>query len=345
MLGTLYWAEKLHQWRRSDGFDKTDRADRADSIDRNLYSSSPTHSSVPSTPEQRPSISLPRRENERRKSITLESVMTEFHLSKNTLRRMMDDMNKAMDKGLEGGLAKSNIAMLPSFVPHLPDGTERGKYVAMDLGGTNLRVMLMEIVPDETPTATQFNTRIPNWAMHGTAVQLFDFIAKCMTEFLEEKGVAQDGLKVGFTFSYPCEQTSLRSAKLLRWTKGFDASGVEGEDVVRLLEEAIQRHGGIKVEVVALINDTVGTMVAAAHEAKGVCHLGVIIATGTNASYMEHSKKISYGLANASEPYPYDKMIIDTEWGGFGDKGEGEYLKTQYDRIIDARSEHPGVMA
>ncbi|PIO60680.1 Hexokinase [Teladorsagia circumcincta] len=35
-------------------------------------------------------------------------------------------------------------------------------------------------------------------------------------------------------------------------------------------------------------------------------------------------------------------MIIDTEWGGFGDSGEAEYLRTQYDKIVDHRSDHPG---
>lgn len=30
---------------------------------------------------------------------------------------------------------------------------------------------------------------------------------------------------------------------LIRWTKGFQCSGVEGEDVVKLLKEAISRRG------------------------------------------------------------------------------------------------------
>lgn len=30
---------------------------------------------------------------------------------------------------------------------------------------------------------------------------------------------------------------------LIRWTKGFNCSGVEGEDVVKLLKEAIHRRG------------------------------------------------------------------------------------------------------
>ncbi len=38
-------------------------------------------------------------------------------------------------------------------------------------------------------------------------------------------------------------------------------------------------------------------------------------------------------------------MIIDTEWGGFGDGDEAAYIKTEYDRIVDARSVHPGVQS
>ena len=49
--------------------------------------------------------------------------MAEFKLSNNTLRRMMCHMSDNMDNGLEYGLGRSTIAMLPSFVPELPDGT------------------------------------------------------------------------------------------------------------------------------------------------------------------------------------------------------------------------------
>ena len=93
---------------------------------------------------------------------------------------------------------------------------ERGKFVAMDLGGTNLRVMLTEIEPGEPMRMKSFNTRISNAAMHGTAEKLFDYIAKALADFLIERGVADENLPVGFTFSYPCDQTGLRSATLLR---------------------------------------------------------------------------------------------------------------------------------
>jgi hypothetical protein len=43
----------------------------------------------------------------------------------------------------------------------------------MDLGGTNLRVMLMEAKGKSFPLKTeQHNFRIPNWAMCGTGEQV-----------------------------------------------------------------------------------------------------------------------------------------------------------------------------
>ncbi|VDO34265.1 unnamed protein product [Haemonchus placei] len=181
--------------------------------------------------------------------------MDEFQLSNETLRRLMTHLKNHMDKGLKGGLKMSTLAMLPSFVPELPDGTERGKFVALDLGGTNLRVMTMEIEPGEQMRTDQYNTSVPSAVMQGTSEQvseistfiqsslLFDYIAKVLGDFLVEKGLAEENLPLGFTFSYPCHQTSIRAATLLRWTKSFTTTGVIGEDVVKLLEDAIRRDG------------------------------------------------------------------------------------------------------
>ena len=43
----------------------------------------------------------------------------------------------------------------------------------MDLGGTNLRVMLMDVKGRANPIKTQqHNFRIPNWAFGGTGKQV-----------------------------------------------------------------------------------------------------------------------------------------------------------------------------
>ena len=52
--------------------------------------------------------------------------------------------------------------------------------------------------------------------------------------------------------SFPCKQEGLAVGRLTNWTKGFKCSGVEGEDVVSLLKQALQRRGGVNIEVTFL---------------------------------------------------------------------------------------------
>jgi len=73
--------------------------------------------------------------------------------------------------------------------------------------------------------------------------QLFDHIVTCISEFLTEHGMNRQQLTLGFTFSFPCCQKGIASAKLVQWTKGFKCSDVESHDVVQLLQEAIDRRG------------------------------------------------------------------------------------------------------
>ena len=64
-----------------------------------------------------------------------------------------------------------------------------------------------------------------------------------MANFTKEHKITDITLPLGFTFSFPCSQEGLTKASLVTWTKGFKCSGVEGEDVVKLLREAIARRG------------------------------------------------------------------------------------------------------
>ena len=90
---------------------------------------------------------------------------------------------------------------------------------------------------------------IPKEIMEGPGVQLFDHIAKCLADFVHEKGLKESCLPLGFTFSFPCKQEGLAVGKLTSWTKGFKCAGVEGEDVVVLLREALARRGDVNIEV------------------------------------------------------------------------------------------------
>jgi hypothetical protein len=48
------------------------------------------------------------------------------------------------------------------------------------------------------------------------------------------------------------------------------------------------------------------------------------------------------GTIDASA-FPGQKhMVVNTEWGGFGDSGELDFVRTDWDRNVDAGSVNPG---
>ena len=98
--------------------------------------------------------------------------------------------------------------MLPSFVNHLPDGREEGCFIALDLGGTNFRVLLVDMQPNNDDPILMDSQiyRIPKECMTGTGEQLFDHIATCMSDFIIRMGLADKKMHCGFTFSFPCSQ-------------------------------------------------------------------------------------------------------------------------------------------
>jgi hypothetical protein len=67
--------------------------------------------------------------------------------------------------------------------------------------------------------------------------------------------------------SFPVEQSAIDAGKVLTWTKGFNAKGAIGNDVVKLLQDALDRKH-IHVRVSALVND----VRAALHPAPACLH-------------------------------------------------------------------------
>jgi len=264
-----------------------------------------------------------------------------FNLSEDDCRTVMQRMTLEMSKGLgKETNEKAKVKMIPSFVTALPDGTERGNFLALDLGGTNFRVLHVQIidpVDDDQPNIEMDSQiyKMPQSVITGEGEKLFDHIAECMADFLTRLGLSKTLLPVGFTFSFPCKQESLDSASLIAWTKGFSAPGVEGKNVVTMLKDAIDRRGDMQCNVVAVVNDTVGTLMSCAHSVPD-CQIGLIVGTGSNACYMEQSKNVELISSNVGD------MCINMEWGAFGDDGALEDFRNTYDRLVDDASINAG---
>lgn len=247
----------------------------------------------------------------------LPSLEKSFEISLKRMRKMIKDFHAEMENGLSG--KKSSLKMIHTCVT-IPTGNEKGKFIALDLGGTNFRVLEVELMGNGRISVNKAQKFILNKKyIAGRGEDLFDFVARCIKVFMKKEKISSDSeIRLGFTFSFPVEQRGIASGRLLRWTKGFNVTGVIDKDVVKLLEEAIAREGICNVKVSALANDTVGTMVTRRYEDRN-CDVGVIIGTGTNACYVE------------------DDMIINIEWGNFN-----RLKRTSYDIRLDKESTNIG---
>uniref|UniRef100_A0A0D9WDK2 Phosphotransferase n=2 Tax=Leersia perrieri TaxID=77586 RepID=A0A0D9WDK2_9ORYZ len=211
----------------------------------------------------------------------------------------LDELAAAMAGEMAAGLAEeggSKIKMIVSYVDNLPNGSEEGLFYALDLGGTNFRVLRVQLAGKEKRVVKRESREvsIPPHLMSSNSSELFGFIASALTKFVADEGhnaLFNDRQReLGFTFSFPVRQTSITSGTLIKWTKAFSIDDAVGEDVVAELQTAMEKQG-LDMRVSALINDTVGTLAAGSYYDEDVV-VGVILGTGSNAAYLEKASAI-----------------------------------------------------
>ena len=141
----------------------------------------------------------------------------------------------------------SELHLLPMPVRGLPSGTEVGKFICIDLGGTNLRVSFVELLgkggsnaspkPDQydgdnkKPSPRFLKTHEKSWPIEDhlkmdKAEDLFAWVGACVANVIrsgyqELSAAEREELIIGITFSFPMTQTLLEEATLLPMGKGF----------------------------------------------------------------------------------------------------------------------------
>ena len=242
------------------------------------------------------------------------SLIEEFTLGRDVLAEMAESFRDEMTRGLSHS-GRASLRMLKSYIG-LPTGNETGEYLALDFGGTNLRVLRILLegqgkykILKKVARPLRVEGEYDYICAGSEAETLFDFIAVLVDEAIE--GNRTDRFFLGHTFSFPSSQTSLRDATLISWTKEFATGGVEGRAVNELLRLALEHRGIKNVLPVAVINDTVAVLLSAAYR-HGETFIGSIYATGHNTCYFEPE----------------------------ADAGEAPMIR--FDMWLDAHSEKPG---
>jgi len=257
-------------------------------------------------------------------------------LNNDLTKRLRDAFETEVENGLKHGLEKSSIQMENTYIYELLDGSENGKFLALDLGGTNFRVIQLTLENGRISDEILDHYTIQDHLRHGPGSDLFDFLAECIKNFCGEHSVDMSvPISLGFTFSFPMIQHALDVGVLVNWTKSFNCPGVIGEDAVKLLNNSLEKIGLKNVHVVAILNDATGTLVAGVHDYPDT-GISVLLSTGSNGAYLEKVQRIQRWESGSKEGLEY--VVVDPEWGAFGDNGSIDFIKTEFDKILDANS-------
>lgn len=259
-------------------------------------------------------------------------IIAEFTIGGERLHEIAATFRQDLQLGLRD-ITQSSMRMLKSYVG-LPSGKETGEYLALDFGGTNVRVFKIRLDGDGKFEILKRVGRpliVPGQydyiCKDATAEQMFDFIAEMIDDAID--GDHETKFYLGHTFSFPSTQDNLYNARLIIWTKEFATQGVEGQIANDLLVEALKRRGAGNVEPVAVLNDTVAVLLSAAYKTPDT-FIGSIYATGHNTCYLEPSIHDPNGVGLGG-------MILNLECGNFS-----KLVPNRFDREYDEKSEKPG---
>ncbi|OJJ43843.1 hypothetical protein ASPZODRAFT_154346 [Penicilliopsis zonata CBS 506.65] len=248
----------------------------------------------------------------------IRSLEKDFYIEPSVMKQITEEFVSELEKGLtvEGGDLPMNI----TWVIGWPTGEEQGQFLTLDIGGTNMRVCGVRLATRQNEIeVTSQKSALPEEIKNSTAEEFWDHVAGCVQQYLHKHhsgGQTSTKLPLAVTFSYPVFQSSIRNGVLQYWTKGLNVSGVEGQDIVKQLEEALERKK-LPVYIIALANDTTGTLITSRFHDPGI-EIGSIFSTGCNAAYMEEVKAVPK-LKDSGLPGNW-LVAINTEYGAFDNK-------------------------
>ncbi|KAK5104920.1 N-acetylglucosamine kinase 1 [Lithohypha guttulata] len=206
---------------------------------------------------------------------------------------------------------------------------ERGTFIALDLGGSTLRVAVIELCTRADPNG---GLSIRHMTVHKInehvrqlfAKDFFDWMAAKAIDTLRQcehtQSLLHETVHVGLAWSFPIEQTSHRGGTIQPMGKGFKAhEGIIGQDLGNLIELACRKRG-LEVRVSAIVNDSSATLLSQAYKDPATT-VGLILGTGTNAAIYLPVNLLGadkFGKRDAEWFTQAEKVIINTELSMFG---------------------------
>ena len=217
----------------------------------------------------------------------------------------------------EGG-EKSSLSFIPSYLSPRPGADHPLRVAAVDAGGTNLRIAVLESREGSVPSIVS----VKKYPMPGrdtplSADEFFDTLAEMIDN--DAPGIAD----VGVSFAYKGQITPEGDYIIEGMCKEVTVSGIEGRSLAGGLNDAFVRRGSAKRRI-RTVNDTAACLMGSLPREKlfscGAA-VGMVLGTGFNICYRMDVR--------SDDDIAPDIIVTES---GFFDKIPREWVDLELDR-------------
>lgn len=223
---------------------------------------------------------------------------TEDFLKRHMLAASSVDADKTLDfilSEMEKGLEEENgssLQMIPTYVsPDDADIVPGKSVIVMDAGGTNFRTCLVTFDDNKQPVISDFQkVGMPGIKEEVSASDFYSILADNIERLIDKSD------RIGFCFSYAATITKDHDGIPIVFSKEIKAPEVIGKPLGKNLLAELERRGhDVSDKRVAVVNDTVATLLAAkaGRPDNASSYIGFILGTGTNTAYTEKNSAIA----------------------------------------------------
>lgn len=208
-----------------------------------------------------------------------------------------------MEQGL---ISDKGLPMVPTYINGQLRPKKNSKAIAIDVGGTNMRVALVEL--------KDYKTQIISMIKEPTLGKDEPVTFECFMNYLTDRiqPLLAHSTTICFSFAHEIEHNNNMDGVVKYMSKEIQIEGVYNKHLGQELKRTIKNRTGKDTKVI-LINDTVG--VAGAMLQLGnrfQNYFGIVMGTGANSCYIEKCENIK--KINDAKT---DSMFINVESAAF----------------------------
>lgn len=269
--------------------------------------------------------------------LKIQEICSVLEITKEQLLVLKNNMMEEIKRGLRNETHEAaSIKCWPTHVQDFPNGCERGMFLVADLGMSYIRLSLFHLKGEQGYSVVKECYEVPPNLLKSESMEIFDYMTQCLQKFVKKNEVHREPLEMAVTFCFPLKHENLTNAALTPFTNNFGIINDDETDLGKIINNSI-KHQKLRVQVVALLSDATGVLVACSGRHAG-CKIGIVVGSGTNAAYVENIENIEQCNKDNGPP----GMIVNTDWGSFGASSNLENIRNDFDRQVDKNSPNVG---